>query len=363
MEAETGIYDMVYIEQDIIYAYLARNFLVDITKALKDDPSLKAPDFDEDALHHLRRLLQERRRRPLRRPDGSLHQDLPLPDRPLQRSRGPGRLQGEDRQGPGAGDDPRGIHRDRRVLHRVGQGARADSGAPRPRPTPATRPPGTSSSSRSRRPSASTTGASTPTTTTPPRSRTAADEQRRGQGGAEVLAAPARHRPAGVGRLHLDRGRRPPSPPAAPPRASSTARTPPGSPPTRSSPRSSATSASRCRRPSPACSRKPRPAKGYIGYYDGGAFGLPVTSKNKEAALLFLQYIGQDSVQPRLGRRRAAHHQHGDLRRPRRHRAGREARRLLHDAARTRGSSSPAPRPIRSTPRSARRPRRSSTRS
>ena len=37
--------------------------------------------------------------------------------------------------------------------------------------------------------------------------------------------------------------------------------------------------------------------KGYIGYYDGGAFGIPVTSKNKEAALLLLQYIGQDSVQ------------------------------------------------------------------
>ncbi|MFO1142535.1 MAG: extracellular solute-binding protein [Amaricoccus sp.] len=47
MEAGTGIYDMVYIEQDIIYAYLARNFLVDITKSLKDDPSLKAPDFNE----------------------------------------------------------------------------------------------------------------------------------------------------------------------------------------------------------------------------------------------------------------------------------------------------------------------------
>jgi len=47
MEAKTGIYDMVYIEQDIIYAYLARNFLVDITKSLKDTPSLKAPDFDE----------------------------------------------------------------------------------------------------------------------------------------------------------------------------------------------------------------------------------------------------------------------------------------------------------------------------
>ena len=47
MEAKTGIYDMVYIEQDIIYAYLARDFLVNITKSLKDDPSLKAPDFDE----------------------------------------------------------------------------------------------------------------------------------------------------------------------------------------------------------------------------------------------------------------------------------------------------------------------------
>ncbi|URK86384.1 extracellular solute-binding protein (plasmid) [Rhizobium sp. RCAM05350] len=47
MEAQTGIYDMIYIEQDIIYAYLARNFLVDISKSLKDDPSLKAPEFDE----------------------------------------------------------------------------------------------------------------------------------------------------------------------------------------------------------------------------------------------------------------------------------------------------------------------------
>jgi multiple sugar transport system substrate-binding protein len=47
MEAKTGLYDMVYIEQDIIYAYLSRDFLVDITKSLKDDPSLKSPDFDE----------------------------------------------------------------------------------------------------------------------------------------------------------------------------------------------------------------------------------------------------------------------------------------------------------------------------
>ncbi|MBY3052909.1 extracellular solute-binding protein [Rhizobium leguminosarum] len=47
MEAKTGIYDMVYIEQDIIYSYLARNFLVDITKTLKEQPDLKAPTYDD----------------------------------------------------------------------------------------------------------------------------------------------------------------------------------------------------------------------------------------------------------------------------------------------------------------------------
>jgi len=47
MEAGTGIYDFVYIEQDIIYAYLARNFLVDTTKLLTDNPDIKAPHYDE----------------------------------------------------------------------------------------------------------------------------------------------------------------------------------------------------------------------------------------------------------------------------------------------------------------------------
>ncbi|MFV0382568.1 ABC transporter substrate-binding protein [Paracoccus sp. (in: a-proteobacteria)] len=50
MEAGTGIYDMVYIEQDIVYAYMARNFLVDITGALAAKPELKAPDYDEARL-------------------------------------------------------------------------------------------------------------------------------------------------------------------------------------------------------------------------------------------------------------------------------------------------------------------------
>jgi multiple sugar transport system substrate-binding protein len=48
MEAKTGIYDFVYIEQDIIYSYLARDFLVNISKALKDDPKLASPDFKVD---------------------------------------------------------------------------------------------------------------------------------------------------------------------------------------------------------------------------------------------------------------------------------------------------------------------------
>ncbi|MCB0208917.1 MAG: extracellular solute-binding protein [Anaerolineae bacterium] len=44
--------------------------------------------------------------------------------------------------------------------------------------------------------------------------------------------------------------------------------------------------------------REANVGKGYIGYYDGGAFGIPHSSKHKEAALLWLQYIGQADVQP-----------------------------------------------------------------
>ena len=47
MEAGTGIYDMVYIEQDIIYSYLSRNFLTDLTGLLADNPGLKAATYDE----------------------------------------------------------------------------------------------------------------------------------------------------------------------------------------------------------------------------------------------------------------------------------------------------------------------------
>jgi multiple sugar transport system substrate-binding protein len=46
MEANTGIYDFVYIEQDIIYTYLARDFLVNLTKMMADNPALVSADFD-----------------------------------------------------------------------------------------------------------------------------------------------------------------------------------------------------------------------------------------------------------------------------------------------------------------------------
>lgn len=46
MEANTGIYDFVYIEQDIIYSYLSRDFLVNISEGLEANPELKAANFD-----------------------------------------------------------------------------------------------------------------------------------------------------------------------------------------------------------------------------------------------------------------------------------------------------------------------------
>ncbi len=46
MEAGTGIYDFIYVEQDFIYDYLERGFLVNITQALQQRPTLALPDFN-----------------------------------------------------------------------------------------------------------------------------------------------------------------------------------------------------------------------------------------------------------------------------------------------------------------------------
>jgi len=49
MQANTGIYDFVYVEQDIVYSYLARDFLVNLTQMLADNPDMRAPDVSFDA--------------------------------------------------------------------------------------------------------------------------------------------------------------------------------------------------------------------------------------------------------------------------------------------------------------------------
>ena len=48
MEAGTGIYDFVYIEQDIIYTYLSRDFLVNVSDMLEQKPELASSDFSFD---------------------------------------------------------------------------------------------------------------------------------------------------------------------------------------------------------------------------------------------------------------------------------------------------------------------------
>ena len=40
MEAGTGVYDFVYVEQDIVFSYIQRNFLLNITQIRKDTPEL-----------------------------------------------------------------------------------------------------------------------------------------------------------------------------------------------------------------------------------------------------------------------------------------------------------------------------------
>ncbi|GAB4427141.1 MAG: ABC transporter substrate-binding protein [Anaerolineae bacterium] len=46
MEAGTGIYDFIYVEQDFIFSYLERGFLVNLTQALQQQPTLALPDFN-----------------------------------------------------------------------------------------------------------------------------------------------------------------------------------------------------------------------------------------------------------------------------------------------------------------------------
>ena len=54
MEAGTGIYDMAYIEQDIIYSYLARGFLTDLTGYLAGQSGPESAKLRRSQLHDIR---------------------------------------------------------------------------------------------------------------------------------------------------------------------------------------------------------------------------------------------------------------------------------------------------------------------
>ena len=83
MQAGSGIYDFVYIEQDIIYSYLAQEYLVDLTQMLNDNPDLAAADFSFDNFTTFINYFKDAEWRRFRRADGSLHQGLSLPQRPV----------------------------------------------------------------------------------------------------------------------------------------------------------------------------------------------------------------------------------------------------------------------------------------
>ena len=297
MEAKTGIYDFVYIEQDIIYSYLSRNFLVDITKSLKDDPKLASPDFKVDNFTTFINYFKNA--------DGDVfgvpmeafvkvylyRKDLfddpknkeafkakygydlaPAKDHKQYRDIAEFFTQwGKDNDQEAVGHDGPGPHRPSGVLVRVLR-------------------------ELWRRPSASTTGAST---------RTA--------GARRSPTAARMNSPKAKAALEYWLGQLEFAPPE------STSSTWDEVAATFAAGRAAqglvygenaawiATNADKSQVVGKVGVALPpledgvlaeaESGKGYIGYYDGGAFGIPYSSKNKEAALLFLQYIGQASVQ------------------------------------------------------------------
>jgi len=297
MEAGTGIYDMVYIEQDIIYAYLARNFLVDITKSLKDDPSIKSPDFDESNFTSFANYFKNA--------DGDLF-GLPMEafiKVYLYRTDlfNDPEIQAAFKEKTGHDLKPATTHEEyteiaeffteygkEKGLDLWGTTAQAHTGHPASwyeffesvAPTfgvynwginaadnyGATVEHGGQMNSdkakaalkywlhlRDIAPPESAASTWTEVASTFAAGR-AAQGLVYGENAAWIATDPEQSRVVGNVGVAL-----PPLEPGVLEDAES--------------------------------------GKGYIGYYDGGAFGIPVTSKNKEAALLFLQYIGQDSVQ------------------------------------------------------------------
>lgn len=297
MEAKTGIYDMVYIEQDIIYAYLARDFLVDITKSLKDDPSLKAPDYDETHFTTFANYFKN--------PDGDLfgipmeafiklylyRTDLfndPAVKEAFKKETGkdlaPAKTHEEYTQiaefftkwGKDNSKELWGTTAQAHTGHPASWYEFFESVAPTfgvynwgidasKNYAASVANGGTMNSDKAKAalkywlhlrdiaPPESQASTWTEVATTFAAGR-AAQGLVYGENAAWIASDAEKSKVVGNVGVAL--------PPVE-----------------------------------PGVMEDAEAGKGYIGYYDGGAFGLPVTSKNKEAALLFLQYIGQDSVQ------------------------------------------------------------------
>jgi multiple sugar transport system substrate-binding protein len=298
MQAQTGIYDMVYTEQDIIYSYLARDFLVDVTKALADDPSLKAPEYDEanfttfadyfkNAEGHLfgvpmeafikvylyrtdlfndpevQAAFKEKTGKDLK--PATTHEEY---TEIAEFFTAWGEEQGEELWGttaqahtghpaswyeffesiaPTFGVYNWGIDAENNYAASVANGGRMNSDEAKAALKYWLH-------LRDIAPPESAASTWTEVATTFAAGR-AAQGLVYGENAAWIASDPEQSRVVGNVGVAL--------------------------PPTE-----------------PAVLEEIEAGQGYIGYYDGGAFAIPTTSKNKEAALLFLQYIGQNSVQP-----------------------------------------------------------------
>ena len=331
MEAKTGIYDFVYIEQDIIYAYLAATFL-STSRRRKENPKLKAPDFTID---HFTSFINY-----FKNADGDIF-GVPMEafvkvylyrkdlfDDPKIKEAFKAKY-GNDLAPAKTHEE----YSDIAEFFTVGQGQRPGAvGHHGPGH------PGHPASWYEFFESVAPTFGVYNWGINADKNYAASVANGGTMNSPEAKAAlkywlgTAQLRPAGVDLEHLGRGRGRPSPPAAPRRASSMARTPPGSPPT---PASKVVGNVGVALPplEPGVMEAAEAGKGYIGYYDGGAFGIPARQEQGSGAAL----PAVSSASPRsspAGRspRRASPTRH--LRRSRRDGDGRQVdRRLLHAAA------------------------------
>ena len=314
MEANTGIYDFVYIEQDIIYSYLSRNFLVDITKTLKDKPELEGADFKVANFTAFADYFKDANGDIFGVPMEAFvkvylyRKDL-FDDPKIQEA-----FKSEIRQRPGAGDHPRGVHARSPSSSRKwgkdngmelwGTTVQAHTGHPAS---------WYEFFESWRRPSASTIGASTPRTTM--RASVANGGSMNGpkaKAALEVLARTSRIAPPESTQSTWDEvaatfaaGR------AA--QGLSMARTPPGSRPMPTRVKVVGNVGIALPPLEPTAYGRRGSRKGLYRLLRWRRLRHPGSSKNKEAALLFLRIHRPGFGAARLGDRRAAHHQHVDL--------------------------------------------------